>query len=277
MSGGGDPGTPDVLHRILARKREEVDGRAARVPLHELQAQAADAPPPRGFAAAVEAAVRAGRPAVIAEIKKASPSKGVIRADFDPAAIARSYAAAGATCLSVLTDVDFFQGSDDYLRQARAACALPALRKDFTIDPYQVAEARVLGADCILLIVAALQDGLLPTSARWHMGWEWTCWSRCTTAPSSSAPCGCPRPAAACHCWASTTATCAASRSRSTPRSRCAARCRPTASWSPRAASPPATTWRGCARRGWTPSWSARPSCAPPTRAPALAGLFDGA
>jgi indole-3-glycerol phosphate synthase len=149
---------PDVLHRILARKREEVAGRAARVPLRELQARAADAPPARGFAAAVEAAVAAGRPAVIAEIKKASPSKGVIRADFDPAAIARSYAAAGATCLSVLTDVDFFQGSDQALRQARAACVLPVLRKDFTIDRYQVAEARVLGADCILLIVAALDD-----------------------------------------------------------------------------------------------------------------------
>lgn len=157
----GVPAVPDVLRRILARKREELAERAARVPLRELQARAADAPPARGFAAAVEAAVAAGRPAVIAEIKKASPSKGVIRADFDPAAIARSYAAAGATCLSVLTDVDFFQGGDGCLRQARAACALPALRKDFTIDAYQLAEARVLGADCILLIVAALDDGQL--------------------------------------------------------------------------------------------------------------------
>lgn len=155
------PPAPDVLRRILARKREELAERAARVPLRELQARAAEAPPTRGFAAAVEAAIAAGWPAVIAEIKKASPSKGVIRADFDPAAIARSYAAAGATCLSVLTDVDFFQGSDDCLRQARAACALPALRKDFTIDAYQLAEARVLGADCILLIVAALDDGQL--------------------------------------------------------------------------------------------------------------------
>jgi indole-3-glycerol phosphate synthase len=155
------PAVPDVLQRILARKREELAARAARVPLRELRARAGEAPPTRGFAAAVQAAVAAGRPAVIAEVKKASPSKGVIRADFDPAAIARSYAAAGATCLSVLTDADFFQGDDAHLRQARAACALPVLRKDFTIDAYQLAEARALGADCILLIVAALDDAAL--------------------------------------------------------------------------------------------------------------------
>ncbi|GAA3931868.1 indole-3-glycerol phosphate synthase TrpC [Luteimonas lutimaris] len=149
---------PDVLQKILQRKQEEVAERAARTPLRELAARAADAPPVRGFAAAIEAKIAVGAPAVIAEVKKASPSKGVIRADFDPAAIARSYEAGGAACLSVLTDVDFFQGADDYLRQARAACALPVLRKDFTVDPYQVAEARVLGADCILLIVAALDD-----------------------------------------------------------------------------------------------------------------------
>jgi indole-3-glycerol phosphate synthase len=151
----------DVLARILARKREEVAARAAARPLHALTALVDAAPPPRGFAAAIEATVAACAPAVIAEVKKASPSKGVIRTDFDPAAIARSYAAAGATCLSVLTDVDFFQGSDAYLQQARAACALPVLRKDFTIDPYQVVEARVLGADCILLVVAALDDAQL--------------------------------------------------------------------------------------------------------------------
>lgn len=149
---------PDILRRILQRKEEEVAERSSRVPLHELVARASEAPPVRGFAAAIEAKVALGEPAVIAEVKKASPSKGVLRADFDPAAIARSYEAGGAACLSVLTDVDFFQGADAYLEQARAACALPVLRKDFTIDPYQVLEARALGADCILLIVAALDD-----------------------------------------------------------------------------------------------------------------------
>jgi len=148
----------NILQRIIARKREEVATRQAKLPLSELRARAQDAPPARGFAAAIEACIGAGHAAVIAEVKKASPSKGVIRADFDPAAIARSYAAHGAACLSVLTDMDFFQGADLHLQQARAACALPVLRKDFTIDPYQVLEARALGADCILLIVAALSD-----------------------------------------------------------------------------------------------------------------------
>ncbi len=152
---------PDVLQRILQRKAEEVAERSARISLDDIKAQAAAAPPPRGFAAAIEAKIAAGDPAVIAEVKKASPSKGVIRADFDPAAIARSYETGGAACLSVLTDIDFFQGADDYLRQAREACSLPVLRKDFTIDPWQVYEARALGADCILLIVAALDDACL--------------------------------------------------------------------------------------------------------------------
>ena len=151
----------DILDRILARKAEEVRARRALLPLAELAVRCSTAPAPRGFADALIERIAAGLPAVIAEIKKASPSKGVIRPDFDPAAIARSYAAGGATCLSVLTDVDFFQGSDACLVQARAACALPLLRKDFVIDPYQVYEARVLGADCILLIVAALDDGTL--------------------------------------------------------------------------------------------------------------------
>lgn len=151
----------DILQRILARKAEEVVQRRGERPLAELQARIADLPPARGFTAAIRRNVGAGEPAVIAEVKKASPSKGLIRADFDPAAIARSYEAAGAACLSVLTDVDFFQGSDAYLREARDACALPVLRKDFTIDPYQVHEARALGADCILLIVAALDDAAL--------------------------------------------------------------------------------------------------------------------
>ena len=148
----------DILDRILARKVEEIAERSARTPLPELVARCSDLADTRGFAAAIEARIDAGQPAVIAEVKKASPSKGVIRAEFDPAAIARSYESGGAACLSVLTDADFFQGSEVYLEQARAACALPVLRKDFTIDPYQVYEARAIGADCILLIVAALDD-----------------------------------------------------------------------------------------------------------------------
>jgi indole-3-glycerol phosphate synthase len=131
------------------------------VSLDELQRSAATAPAPRGFAAALRRKIADGHPAVIAEVKKASPSRGVIRSDFHPADIARSYAAGGAACLSVLTDMDFFQGADAYLREARDACALPVLRKDFTIDAYQIHEARALGADCILLIVAALDDAAL--------------------------------------------------------------------------------------------------------------------
>ncbi|HQX92965.1 MAG TPA: indole-3-glycerol phosphate synthase TrpC [Thermomonas sp.] len=147
-----------ILDTILTRKREEVAARRQQVSQFELNTRAASAPPVRGFADAVASKIAVGLPAVIAEVKKASPSKGVIRADFDPAAIARSYEAGGAACLSVLTDVDFFQGSDAYLQQARAACTLPVLRKDFIVDAYQVYEARALGADCVLLIAAALDD-----------------------------------------------------------------------------------------------------------------------
>jgi indole-3-glycerol phosphate synthase len=153
--------TPDILSRILARKAEEVEGRSLRVPLRELNERIAAAPAARGFVAAICRQIEAGRPAVIAEIKKASPSRGVLRPDFRPAEIARSYASHGATCLSVLTDRDFFQGADAHLREAREACELPVLRKDFVIESYQVYEARAIGADAILLIVAALTDGQL--------------------------------------------------------------------------------------------------------------------
>jgi len=148
----------DILARILARKAEEVAERRHRTPVTELMSQCRQMPAARGFVAAISRTMASGNAAVIAEIKKASPSRGLLRADFDPGEIARSYAANGATCLSVLTDIDFFQGADAYLQEARAACPLPVLRKDFTIDSYQVVEARALGADCILLIAAALDD-----------------------------------------------------------------------------------------------------------------------
>ncbi|MEM9256678.1 MAG: indole-3-glycerol phosphate synthase TrpC [Pseudomonadota bacterium] len=149
---------PTILRKILARKREEVVERSRTVPLAQLRERLVDADAPRGFYHCLRERASLGLPAVIAEIKKASPSKGVIREDFVPADIARRYAAGGASSLSVLTDQDFFQGADEYLISARRACELPVLRKDFTIDPYQVLEARVIGADAILLIVAALED-----------------------------------------------------------------------------------------------------------------------
>ena len=151
----------DILDKILARKTQEIAARSARISIQTLTKAMATAPAVRNFTVALESHIHAGRPAVIAEIKKASPSKGVLRADFRPADIALSYERGGAACLSVLTDVDFFQGADAHLQQARAACGLPVLRKDFMLDPYQVYEARALGADCILLIVAALDDARL--------------------------------------------------------------------------------------------------------------------
>lgn len=152
---------PDILKKIVKRKQAEVSERLAEVSLAEQIDRAMNAEPVRGFVQSMDAKIQAGQAAVIAEIKKASPSKGVMRENFVPAEIARSYEQGGAACLSVLTDVDFFQGSDAYLQQARNACALPVIRKDFIIDPYQVYEARAIGADCILLIVACLDDSKL--------------------------------------------------------------------------------------------------------------------
>ena len=150
--------TPTILNRIIERKRQEVSERSAAKPLSELESALGRLPPCRGFVAAMQVKVEAGKLAVIAEIKKASPSQGVIREDFDPAAIAASYQKGGAACLSVLTDVDFFQGEDSFLEAARKACDLPVLRKDFIVDPYQVVESRAIGADCVLLIAAVLDD-----------------------------------------------------------------------------------------------------------------------
>lgn len=153
--------TPDILKKIIKRKEEEVAERLKTVSLEQVKLAAMQASPVRGFVDAIKAKIVSGKAAVISEIKKASPSKGVMRENFIPAEIAQSYEKGGACCLSVLTDVDFFQGSDEYLKQARAACDLPVLRKEFIIDPYQVYEARAMAADCILLIVACLTDNQL--------------------------------------------------------------------------------------------------------------------
>ena len=153
--------TPTVLRRICDRKLEEIQERKTTRSVEALKDEALAQSAPRGFIDSLRMRVSAGEPAVIAEVKKASPSKGVIREHFDPAELAKSYESGGATCLSVLTDIDFFQGADEYLLAARAACQLPSIRKDFTLDSYQIWESRALGADAILLIVACLDDAQL--------------------------------------------------------------------------------------------------------------------
>ena len=155
--------TPDILKKIIHRKQEEISTRKQIIAESSLIDKIQEASSVRGFVNSMRQKIAAGEPAVIAEIKKASPSKGVIREDFKPAEIAKSYQQGGASCLSVLTDIDFFQGSDEYLKQARAACDLPVIRKDFIVDTYQVYEARAMGADCILLIVAVLTDEQMST------------------------------------------------------------------------------------------------------------------
>ena len=158
--------TPTVLKKIVERKWQEIAERKPQVSEAQLLNQAQQADAPRGFVAAMEQALSEGRSAVIAEAKKASPSKGVIREHFDPAAIAKAYESAGAACMSVLTDRDFFQGHEDFLMQARAACDLPVIRKDFIVDTYQIAEARAINADCILLIAACLDDAQMKDLAQ---------------------------------------------------------------------------------------------------------------
>ena len=154
---------PDILKKIIKRKQEEIAERLKIISLEQVKQAAAQASPVRGFVDAIKAKIDSGKAAVISEIKKASPSKGLLRENFNPAEIAKSYAENGAACLSILTDKDYFQGHEDYLKQARAACDLPVIRKDFIIDPYQVYEARAIDADCMLLIVAALDDETLHT------------------------------------------------------------------------------------------------------------------
>lgn len=257
----------DILARILAVKAEEVATARQMRSEAEILREATARQDVRGFAQAIADKIAAGRPAVIAEIKKASPSKGILREHFVPAEIAASYAAHGAACLSVLTDVQFFQGSHDYLRQARAACALPVLRKDFIIDSYQIVAGRALGADAILLIAAALEPARMREleACAIELGMDVLVeihdQDELDAALQLKTPCS-----------ASTTATCAPSKPRSPPPWTCSRASQTAKPSSPKAASSTPTTSASCAGTASTPSSSARPSCAPTTQAASSPG-----
>ena len=253
----------DILQRIVAVKREELAAAKLRRSLASWRDEAESIAVRRGlrgFEAAMRARIAAGQAAVIAEVKKASPSKGVLREHFVPAEIAASYETGGAACLSVLTDERFFQGSAAYLQQARAACTLPVLRKDFMIDEYQVVEARVLGADCILLIAACLDDAQLVDLEAAALALGLAVLVEVHDSAELDRALRLKR-----RWWASTTATCVLSRSRWTPRWACCPGCRPIACSSPSPASSHGPTCSACAPPAFMPSWSARLSCAPPT------------